>query len=150
MTSGTHLAVFIWKDFISGIFGQCGGPEVCCLLQCIRLAICSSYRPTYRGESESVEQNRWVFILWFFTGISLSAAVIANPSKESKTFQLSFGCWGVCFISTWDFLIILGLLYNDAVSCWDYITLVIGDWMNAWVWSIGGMVLTEVNWSTRR
>ena len=97
VTSASHLTMFMQKDFISGIFGQCGGPEICCLLQCIRLAICSSYRPTYRGESESVEQNRRVFILWLFTGISLSATVIANPSKASKTVQLSFGCWGVFY-----------------------------------------------------
>jgi hypothetical protein len=97
MASGSHLTMFMQKDFIAGIFGQCRGPKICCLLQCIRLAICSSYRSTYRGESESVEQNRRVFILRCFTGISLSAAVFANPSKESKTLQLSFGCRGVLY-----------------------------------------------------
>jgi hypothetical protein len=43
---------------------------------------------------------------------------------------------GSCFLS---------VLFDDAVSCWDYIASVIDDL----VWSIGGMILTRQNWSTR-
>jgi len=75
---------------------------------------------------------------------------LQTPQKRAKLSNSPLAAEVCVFISTWDFALILGLLYNDAVSCWGFITVVIDGWLIEWVWSTGGMKLTEVNWSTRR
>ena len=40
------------------------------------------------------------------------------------------------------FLVIM--LFNDANSCYDYVVLVMNEWMNEC--SVGGMIVTGENW----
>jgi len=67
---------------------------------------------------------------------------VLHNKWQSCNICLFFGGATLYFIKDLD----LSMLVNDAVNYWDCVVLAISKWI---VWSMGGMILTGENWSTR-